>query len=1155
MKRLLTTLMALLLLAGGGKIWAESGYVYFDNGMTQSGDVTFTNANSTNAAYQNVYTGTYVLPNGESHSFREGLKLQSKDNISFTTAKTTILTVVQSLTRTKSTGEPDEIGNLINLDGTTLTNRTDDNVNKVAIYTETLQPGSHSITRAGQCGLLFIGVESITFKGTYPFTWQFDDANRWDTQSSDLTSIWYLKSEFKNSYTNSNSFIPSTATELTKDGSTTMPETKGLKFTASNGDRIMILPENFIGLRNGDATLTIPNVPTGLNVVVSAASWGGEQISSLTLTDAAGATATQERVGSGKVELSLVTTQTGDVQLTTTNWCFIYSIAVTKNSLTKFEANLDGGETLYGANDSGERAFVDATSFDYVPGRTQILQTRVDIAPGFSTTGIACNKTNFSVSSSNTSVISIDNDLNVTNSGNDNKFYFQNLKIGQPGTTTLTYTFNGTDTYEPATCSIEITINKAKQVLAFAEEAVTEQFELDKTYSGNTLTQSVGSGAVTYKSSDTDVATVDANTGVVTIKSVGTVTITATAAAYDNYDKTTASYTLTIASPLDWAMTKKLKVEPGTEITSVDGITLRFGGFTTNFGKGSSHEYGSSTDDFNEGHADVTGISGFYYNEGTNNATYESSTPARGWDRNRSTNEYLGKNLPIYGTFYVFEPKKAGSLTLSVLQTGSIQDVSTGTFQKSPLYDKRIDGTNSYHNGLIDKWDYKALYLIDERGLSVRAIDRYSLSTYNHPYEFVGGGEYAEGASKALTDEQRNQLSLKPHILGTGYDGTTLGKYLNQFTYPKTTLNEFTEDGFTTLDAEENVVQIKKELIAELSKNLTADEQTAYDALTTDDDRLNYLYPLKLKTENTVDIMENQKYGYWTLTKSHSMYTFPVEAGKTYYLFVDASKMGFSGFSFEADNTVEATTATIEGADKQTSKVDDADYGKRNCTVTLNRKLTAGQPNSLMLPFSMSVKKVEEVFGEGTVVLHVKSIDNQIHFVRHHYPMIVAGEPCLVYPTKTQDTWTIDGVTLESRNLLNTYEEIEGNDFSFTGCLEKVTMNKGSYWVRATKADGQSSEGNDIYFSQTNTESWMSNTRAFFQNKESNLGAKLTTAFLEDAVDEGNGSETTAISILQTENGTTISKHGVYTLDGRKLSDGIVPKGIYIVDGRKVVVK
>ena len=829
-----------------------------------------------------------------------------------------------------------------------------------------------------------------------------------------------------------------------------------------------------------------------------------------------------------------------------------YSIKI-DNALTKFDPN--GGETLYGANDDGGRAFVDATSFDYVPGRTQILQTRVDIAPGFSTTGIACNKTNFSVSSSNTTVISIDDDLNVTNANNDNKFYFQNLKIGKPGKTTLTYTFNGAAGYGATSCSIEITINKARQVLAFAEEAVTEQFELDKTYSDNTLTQSVGSGAVTYKSSDTDVATVDANTGVVTIKSVGTVTITATAAAYDNYDKATASYTLTIASPLDWAMTKNLQVEPGTEITSVDGITLRFGGFTNQFGKGSSHVYGSSKDDFNKGHSDVTGISGFYYNEGTNNASYESSTAARGWDRNRSTNEYLGKNLPIYGTFYVFEPKKAGSLTLSVLQTGSVQDVGTGTFVDSPLYDKKLDGTNSYHNGLIDKWDYKALYLIDERGLSVRASNRSSLSTYNHPYEFVGGGDYAEGGSLALSGAQKNQLSLKPHILGTGYGETTVGQYLNQFKYPETTLNELTEGEFTPWNGEGNVEQIKKELIVELSKNLTAEEQKAYNALSTDDARLDYLYPLKLKTENLVDIMENKKYGYWTLTKSHNMYTFPVEAGKTYYLFVDASKVGFSGFSFTVDNTVATTEATIEGADKQTSKVADADYGKRNCTVTLNRTLTADQPNSLMLPFSMSLKKVEEVFGEGTVVLHVKSIDNQIHFVRHHYPMIVAGEPCLIYPKKTQNAWTIDGVTIESRELLNTYEEISGNDFTFTGCLEKVTMNKGSYWVRATKAEGQSSEGNDIYLSQTNAESWMSNTRAFFQNTESNLGAKLTTAFLEDAVDEGNGSETTAISILQTENGTTISKHGVYTLDGRKLSDGIVPKGIYIVDGRKVVVK
>lgn len=55
-------------------------------------------------------------------------------------------------------------------------------------------------------------------------------------------------------------------------------------------------------------------------------------------------------------------------------------------------------------------------------------------------------------------------------------------------------------------------------------------------------------GAVTYSSSNADIATVDALTGKVTIKKAGTVTITATAAAVaDKWSETKVSYTLTIA--------------------------------------------------------------------------------------------------------------------------------------------------------------------------------------------------------------------------------------------------------------------------------------------------------------------------------------------------------------------------------------------------------------------------------------------------------------------------------------------------------------------------------------------------------------------------------------------------------------------------------
>ena len=90
------------------------------------------------------------------------------------------------------------------------------------------------------------------------------------------------------------------------------------------------------------------------------------------------------------------------------------------------------------------------------------------------------------------------------------------------------------------------------------------------------LTQTKGDGTVTYASSNTDVATVDKDTGEVTLVGAGTATITATAAATTNYKEGSTSYTLTVDKALihlDGAPTARDKVYDGT--TDAD-ITVSF---------------------------------------------------------------------------------------------------------------------------------------------------------------------------------------------------------------------------------------------------------------------------------------------------------------------------------------------------------------------------------------------------------------------------------------------------------------------------------------------------------------------------------------------------------------------------------------------------
>lgn len=87
-------------------------------------------------------------------------------------------------------------------------------------------------------------------------------------------------------------------------------------------------------------------------------------------------------------------------------------------------------------------------------------------------------------------------------------------------------------------------IEKEAQELSFEKDAVTVHAN-EKTVT-NPIKHTKGDGSVTYKSSDKDVATVDATTGKVTIVGVGTATITATAAETGDYKDASASYELTV---------------------------------------------------------------------------------------------------------------------------------------------------------------------------------------------------------------------------------------------------------------------------------------------------------------------------------------------------------------------------------------------------------------------------------------------------------------------------------------------------------------------------------------------------------------------------------------------------------------------------------
>ena len=108
------------------------------------------------------------------------------------------------------------------------------------------------------------------------------------------------------------------------------------------------------------------------------------------------------------------------------------------------------------------------------------------------------------------------------------------------GTATVTITGVGTCT---GTTSRTFTIAKATPTLQFASASLSKKTG-DAAFT-NTLTKTTD-GAVTFKSSNTSVATVNSTSGMVAVKGAGTTTITATAAEGTNYKAGSASYSLNV---------------------------------------------------------------------------------------------------------------------------------------------------------------------------------------------------------------------------------------------------------------------------------------------------------------------------------------------------------------------------------------------------------------------------------------------------------------------------------------------------------------------------------------------------------------------------------------------------------------------------------
>lgn len=335
----------------------------------------------------------------------------------------------------------------------------------------------------------------------------------------------------------------------------------------------------------------------------------------------------------------------------------------------------------------------------------------------------------------------------------------------------------------------------------------------------------------------------------------------------------------------------------------------------------------------------------------------------------------------------------------------------------------------------------------------------------------------------------------------------------------------------------------------------------------------------------------NDEDGHVLITKGIVRYTFNVLPGKTYYIFSNTAKLGLAGFTFEKgihakyhqvkpDAKHDEWRATGEFVDVSSIanvELNDSDNypapTAENANVTLNRTFYKNRWNAICLPYSINRRQIEEVFGDGTMVVLMKNIDTpnkKVMFIEHANQDIIAGYPYLIFPTNKTDNDKKDHSVINSITTRATFGEADSPLFSvgtdgktypvaemqsdalvFKGTFTNATLNEGSYVVtnkgvlsRIPK-DGMNIKPyrSYIYFNRVSASA-----------KAISLQSMNVNGF------ENDEDNTTGIENLLFESGILTHSADVYSIDGqlvrsKALNFNGLPKGVYIVNGKKYVKK
>lgn len=336
----------------------------------------------------------------------------------------------------------------------------------------------------------------------------------------------------------------------------------------------------------------------------------------------------------------------------------------------------------------------------------------------------------------------------------------------------------------------------------------------------------------------------------------------------------------------------------------------------------------------------------------------------------------------------------------------------------------------------------------------------------------------------------------------------------------------------------------------------------------------------------------NDEDGHVLITKGIVRYTFNVLPGKTYYIFSNTAKLGLAGFTFkngihakyhqvkpDAKHDEWRATGEFVNVSKDENGVtldDTKDYSaliKKNVDVTLKRTFYKNYWNAICLPYSINRRQIEEVFGDGTMVVLMKNIDTpnkKVMFIEHANQDIIAGYPYLIFPTNKTDNDKKDHSVINSITTRATFGEADsplfsvgtdGKTYSFTEMQSDALVFKGTF-TNATLNEGSYVVTNKGVLSRIPKDGMeIKPYRSYIYFNRETAGAKaISLQNMNVNGFENDEDNTTGIENLLFESGILTHSADVYSIDGqlvrsKALNFNGLPKGVYIVNGKKYVKK